>query len=596
MIAEDCASAILQAASSDPERARARVDDFVSALIGLSPGAAAEPIQALTGGLRRLRAFGVLESVCEACEQAGFAPGWPLNHHAQALIERGAYLPALGLLQQARTAALEANDTKLFSDCWALEGRVFKDLLVKGAARRPRLDPSRLDYFARRALDAYGKGFRVLENGPDAHYPAVNILSVSRLAEQEGLAPSFEIPLGRMAQGIIEEVTGRFQADPQSVQAWDHACAAEAAAYLGLWQQMGVWLEQYVLAAGNNAFALAGTLRQFELVHGQQTGNPDILRGLDLLRLALLKADGGAVQLTRAQAVRLAAPPPGPEEQAGDAVRQAVKDTEIVLEKVWGAEAGISHRRLQDVMTCARAVGRVLTQSERSSRKTIGSGFLLDGKLVSEKLAGEILFFTNAHVVSGDYTHSAAAIPGDAWVTFDASPDLGELALDDLLWASHPNEHDAAIFRLKPGRLTYGRLRKVSALMKLAKGLPHLHQVREERMKTGGVRQVKVPTTVYIIGYPGGEELSYSMRDNELVDQENVFGQMPGPEPRRLHYRAPTEPGNSGSPVFNSRTLELIGIHHAGGKLNRLNGHPGTYDVNEGLWLQPLLAAFRAAN
>jgi V8-like Glu-specific endopeptidase len=54
---------------------------------------------------------------------------------------------------------------------------------------------------------------------------------------------------------------------------------------------------------------------------------------------------------------------------------------------------------------------------------------------------------------------------------------------------------------------------------------------------------------------------------------------------RLLHYRSPTEPGSSGSPVFNDQ-WELIALHHAGGTdLPRLNNHGGTYAANEGITL-----------
>jgi V8-like Glu-specific endopeptidase len=62
-----------------------------------------------------------------------------------------------------------------------------------------------------------------------------------------------------------------------------------------------------------------------------------------------------------------------------------------------------------------------------------------------------------------------------------------------------------------------------------------------------------------------------------------------------LHYRAPTEGGSSGSPVFNSRLWQVIALHHAGGKLGmpKLNGKPGSYGANEGIALQSIITALK---
>ncbi len=64
-----------------------------------------------------------------------------------------------------------------------------------------------------------------------------------------------------------------------------------------------------------------------------------------------------------------------------------------------------------------------------------------------------------------------------------------------------------------------------------------------------------------------------------------------------VHYRAPTEGGNSGSPVFESEAWQVIALHHKGGKLGmpRLNGQEGSYAANEGLALGALQAAARQA-
>jgi V8-like Glu-specific endopeptidase len=98
---------------------------------------------------------------------------------------------------------------------------------------------------------------------------------------------------------------------------------------------------------------------------------------------------------------------------------------------------------------------------------------------------------------------------------------------------------------------------------------------------------------VYVIGYPGGRELAFSFQDNELLDHEGPpAGTPPIAGVVRLHYRAPTEGGSSGSPVFNEM-WDVIGLHHLGGKLgvSRLNGKPGTYAATEGIWIRSIAAA-----
>jgi V8-like Glu-specific endopeptidase len=80
---------------------------------------------------------------------------------------------------------------------------------------------------------------------------------------------------------------------------------------------------------------------------------------------------------------------------------------------------------------------------------------------------------------------------------------------------------------------------------------------------------------VFIIGHPSGGGLVFSLNDNELLDHGD-------PTDFRVHYRTPTEPGSSGSPVFNG-LWELIALHHAGDALmERIHG-PGKYQANEGI-------------
>src|SRR5204862_249025 len=59
---------------------------------------------------------------------------------------------------------------------------------------------------------------------------------------------------------------------------------------------------------------------------------------------------------------------------------------------------------------------------------------------------------------------------------------------------------------------------------------------------------------------------------------------------RVLHYRSPTEPGSSGSPVFDNK-WRLIGLHHSGAtRMPQLNNAGGTYAANEGITIDAIRA------
>lgn len=82
--------------------------------------------------------------------------------------------------------------------------------------------------------------------------------------------------------------------------------------------------------------------------------------------------------------------------------------------------------------------------------------------------------------------------------------------------------------------------------------------------------KIVVNDPVNVIGHPMGRLKEIAVRDNALVQRLEDF----------LHYRTDTEPGNSGSPVYNDQ-WEVVALHHQGvpntdsqGRILRKDGQP----------------------
>jgi V8-like Glu-specific endopeptidase len=271
---------------------------------------------------------------------------------------------------------------------------------------------------------------------------------------------------------------------------------------------------------------------------------------LPLLQSQILDRKGGQVNLPEGT---LDATIRKTEESVGDKI----------LEKILGTDGVVTLQWYQQGLERCRAVAQVRT----SMGEGFGTGFLIRGGDLVPAFGDELLLLTNAHVVSDDPAVQASAgslPPEDAVIVFEALQAAAgqELRAAKLLWSSPPAELDATLLRLDPpitGLASYP----------MSKNLP----VCDGKQK------------VYVIGHPGGRGLSLSLHDNLLLDHDE----------RLIHYRAPTEGGSSGSPVFNQQ-WKLIGLHHAGSlSMKRLNGKPGTYPANEGIWIQKIITELEAA-
>lgn len=214
------------------------------------------------------------------------------------------------------------------------------------------------------------------------------------------------------------------------------------------------------------------------------------------------------------------------------------------FEKLFGSEWPVPIETYRQGIAAAQSVAHLLLRAQ----VPIGTGFVVDGATLHPDLAGRRALLTNEHVIPTP--DRADGAPADAiTVRFDAHDTA---PIDDLRPVFWSDRDDLDVCVLVSDALDAADLPTLTPTDRLPALMPGAH--------------------VYIVGHPGGRSLCLSIRGNDLVDHDGV----------RIHYRAPTEKGSSGSPVFDE-TWQLVGIHHYGSsRLPRLHGETGTYGGNEG--------------
>lgn len=589
-----------RAAEADPDQACTSAQTLLAALQRQPTAGALKQARALLPQLRDLRQFTALLPLAEALARLDPADAPTRRLYAQALIETGAATAALDMLRQL-IARLPKGDAEA-AEAWGLVGRACKQIFFDAA------DASGAG--ARAALAEAVQAYRVpWQADPARHtWQGVNLLALVSRARREGwteIAPRIEP--ARLARQLIDALN----AVPKKARdAWHLPTLAEATLGLGLATgdlgPVEALLKDYVGAPGVQAFQVASTLRQFTQVWaldrlGPKTpgtglrGEADLrrARGLaDILRARLLTLPGGGLQLPVAKA-RPAAPKaaraakgrraaadralltpgvaPVPMHQAA----AADAPSDVQLEAVLGAEGPRTFAWWQAGVAASRSVAVV----RKRLGQRMGTGFLVRPADFGLPDAAGPLLLTNYHVVNPDQVKDGL-LPAEAEVIFEAVDAGKAYAVAELLWCSPIEQHDASLLRLA------GQPEGLPPLP-LSTRLPEIPPPDEKKRPR-----------VYVIGYPGGRELSISFQDNELIDHEGPpAGRPPLPERWRVHYRAPTEGGNSGSPVFNDSGWEVIALHHSGGrfKMPKLNGQDGSYAANEGLAMATLIAAVKAA-
>lgn len=523
---------ILEEACQDLENQMKREPDTIEATL------AHESLDAL----RSSRWFSQLGRMAESFMIDGCEDTKVQRQYAQALIEKGQTLPAIRMLESA--IASRNGPKSEIVDAKGVLGRAWKDRAL--AARGTR------DKVAANALrNAYQSYMDVYADDPKALYQGINAVALA--AWDRGLAlKEKERKFARQSAAAILARVKKMKKGKRTT--WDLAIAGEALIALGREDEAIEWFGKYALEA--DAFSLAGTVRQLSqlwLLDDTQEGQ----ELLAPLRAQLLHKPGGEFSLSK------------------EDLHQMAAVTKTSYEKVLGNTGSKTHTWMQSGLRAAESVALI-----RQNGDGVGTGFLVKGSDLNPDLGDELFILTNAHVVSdppyqdADDPTKTAAHPSEVSISFEiaTATDGQTYSVKEVVWQSMPHVLDASLLRLQTD------LRGVLEPLNFTSNLPALNPKRPQR--------------VYIIGHPGGGEISFSFQDNKLLDYEG--GPLDNEEdsnPLRIHYHTPTEPGSSGSPVFNGNWL-TIALHHAGSKtMNRLNGEPGTYAANEGIWIQSIKRA-----
>lgn len=190
--------------------------------------------------------------------------------------------------------------------------------------------------------------------------------------------------------------------------------------------------------------------------------------------------------------------------------------------KVIGTEDFLGVSYLEAGVSAARAIGRVVI---REDGRVAGFG---TGSLVSP-----VLLLTNNHVLP------KAEVAEQSKIEFSFQDGLDGRPLT-------PQS-----FELDPGRFFLTDDDLDFALVAVRATPAELGDFGFNRLTEDGGETI-VGQFVTIVQHPGGKKKQVALRENRIVDVLDSF----------LHYEADTEPGSSGSPVFDDR-WQVICLHHA---------------------------------
>ncbi|MCY2963208.1 MAG: serine protease [Planctomycetota bacterium] len=420
----------------------------------------------------------------------------------------------------ARESLVHMRESPERMEVLGLLGRGYKQWFMQSG------DPDYLYH----SLDAYGA---VYQKSPEASlWQGINLVALLSRAERDGISVAGRRKSKDLAREILAIIEKR--GTGSGADNWDRATAMEACIALGRHDQAMKWARDYSADPSADAFELTSALRQLTQVWRLDKSTEQGRQLLSLLEARLLRQQGGQVLVDPASVA---------------ATRELSKEISLPgQEKVFGADGPKTLEWYLKGLELCHSVARF----ENRTGRGLGTGFVIRGGDLKADWNDDLLIVTNAHVL-GEKKNPAALSKAEAFVRFEygETGGHGPYPVQEILATSDPFQLDFTIARINAPNLP-------------VKPCPLVFDPIERGSSD----------RLYAIGYPFGAVLSLSLNDNELLD-------FVAP---RVHYRTPTQPGSSGSPIFNDQ-WQVVALHHAGRPdMPKLTGE-GTYEANEGIWL-----------
>jgi hypothetical protein len=518
---------------------RKRTQESLSRMRGHGTEGEIAQARNLVEELRNARQYPELIQLAEAISRRFPDDARSRRLYAQGLIEQGMATVAIDVLK-ALAARLPREHPEQ-AEASGLLGRAYKQIFFD--ARDKTSDGARAAL--EQAIAIYRKAF---EDNEANTWHGVNLVALLTRARNIGL----QVANGLKPDDVARRVIAQLDAVPaEKRDEWHLPTLAEASLGLDDWSAVEAALKSYIADDKAQAFQIASTLRQFTQVWDIEQIDDRGSALAEILRARLLALSSGELTLSPAALQHARKQPDPPLGQ---------------LEAVLGPDGAKTWKWYKTGLDRATAVCAI--RAKLGGR--IGTGWLVSAASLGRTPGDELLVVTNFHVINAQGVEKGIT-PDATEIVFEAADESKIYTVKEIVWSSPPARHDCTLLRLKE---------PVTGItpLPIAKSLPLVEETAR----------------VYVIGHPGGRDLQFSLQDNALLDHEGPTAGKPAIEGVwRVHYRAPTEGGSSGSPVFNGTLWEVIALHHMGGKtgMSRLNGAAGTYGANEGIALLSIAAA-----